>query len=96
MDPTTRAQHSRTGLRQGSDLTDASGDALSPFLPPACRRGRHRKWPMRKIVNAIFIALRGGCAWSMLPKRFPPSPTVYRWFAWFRDHGTWEAINRHL
>ncbi len=36
--PTTRAQHSRTGLRHGSDLTDAEWDALSPFLPPACRR----------------------------------------------------------
>ena len=51
---------------------------------------------MRELVNAIFFALRGGCAWNMLPKCFPPWPTVYRWFARFRDDGTWETINHHL
>jgi putative transposase len=51
---------------------------------------------MREIVNAIFYVLRGGIAWSLLPKDFPPAPTVYRWFARFRDDGTWERINHHL
>jgi transposase len=30
----------------------------------------------------------------MLPDSFPPPSTVYRWFARFRDNGTWETINR--
>ena len=94
--PTTRAQHSRTGLCYGSDLTDGEWDLLSSFLPPRRGRGRHRKWEMREVVNAIFYAVRGGCAWSLLPKCFPPWPTVYRWFARFRDDGTWETINHHL
>ena len=51
---------------------------------------------MREIVNAIFYILRGGVAWSLLPKDFPPSSTVYGWFARFRDDGTWETINHHL
>jgi len=55
-----------------------------------------RKWEMREIVNAIFYVLRGGIAWSLLPKDFPPWPTAYRWFARFRDDGTWERINHHL
>ena len=87
--PTTRAQHSRTGLRYGSDVTDAEWLLLSPFLPAPSPCGRHRKWEMREIVNAIFYVLRGGIAWSLLPKDFPPWPTVYRWFARFRDDGTW-------
>jgi transposase len=94
--PTTRAQHSRAGLRYGSDVTDAEWLILSPFLSPPSRCGRHRKWDMREIVNAIFYVLRGGIAWSLLPKDFPPWPTVYRWFARFRDDGTWERINHHL
>jgi transposase len=94
--PTTRAHHSRAGLRYGSDVTDAEWEVLAPFLPPPSRHGRHRKWDMREIVNAIFYALRAGCAWSLLPKCFAPWPTVYRWFARFRDDGTWEAINHHL
>ncbi|GAB0120390.1 IS5 family transposase [Acidisoma sp. 7E03] len=51
---------------------------------------------MREIVNAIFYVLRGGIAWGLLPKDFPPWSTVYRWFARFRDDGTWERINHHL
>ena len=94
--PTTRAQHSRTGLRYGSHVTDAEWLRLSPFLPAPSRCGRHRKWEMREIVNAIFYVLRGGIAWSLLPKDFPPWPTAYRWFARFRDDGTWERINHHL
>lgn len=94
--PTTRAQHSRVGLRYGSDLTDAEWLLLRRFLPPPCSCGRRRKWEMREIVNAIFYVLRGGIAWSLLPKCFPPWPTAYRWFARFRDDGTWEAINHYL
>src|SRR3954452_7521371 len=94
--PTTRAQHKRAGLRYGSDLTDAEWLLLSPLLPPPSGCGRHRKWDMREIVNAIFYVLRGGIAWSLLPRCFPPWPTVYRWFARFRDDGTWEAINHQL
>ena len=51
---------------------------------------------MREIVNAIFYVLRGSIAWSLLSKGFLPWPTAYRWFARFRDDGSWEAINhRH-
>jgi hypothetical protein len=32
--PTTLAQHSRSGLRYGSDLTDGEWTILEPFLPP--------------------------------------------------------------
>jgi transposase len=94
--PTTRAQHSRAGLRYGSDLTDAEWAILEPFLPPPCPRGRKRRWAMRCVVEAIFYVLRAGCAWDMLPDGFPPHSTVYRWFARFRDEGTWETINHHL
>ena len=94
--PTTRLQHSRAGLRYGSDLTDVEWMFLEPYLPPPRPRGRKRKWSMRRIVNAIFYTLRSGCAWEMLPDSFPPPSTVYRWFARFRDNGTWETINHHL
>jgi transposase len=94
--PTSRAQHSRAGRRYGSDLTDAERAILAAYLPAPFPRGRKRKWPMRRIVEAIFSVLRSGCAWDMLPDGFPPFSTVYRWFARFRDDGTWETINHHL
>jgi transposase len=52
--PTTGAQHSRIGLRYGSDLTDGEWHLLFPFLPPPSGCGRHCKWEMREVVNAIF------------------------------------------
>ena len=51
---------------------------------------------MREIVNAVFYVPRGGIAWNLLPKDFPRPSTVYRWFARFRDDGSWERINHHL
>jgi transposase len=94
--PTTRAQHSRAALSYGSDLTDAECAILEPFLPPPCGRERRRKWPMRRIIEAIFYVLRAGCAGEMLPGDSPPVSTVYRWFACVRDSGSWETINHHL
>ena len=94
--PTTRAQHSRTGLRYGSDLTDAEWTILDPFLPPPAKTGRNRAHSMREIVNAISYVLRGGIAWRLMPDTFPPWQTVHSWFARLRDEGTWETINHHL
>ena len=94
--PTTRRQHSRAGLRYGSDLTDAEWAILEPLLPAPATTGRKRAWPMREIVNAIFYVLRGGVPWRLIPSHFPPWRTVYRWFARLRDHRAWENINHVL
>ena len=92
----TRAEHDRDDLRYPSDLSDAEWQILAPLLPPPAETGRHRCWPMREMMNAIFFVLRGGCAWRMLPEHFPPHQTVYRWFTRFRDDGTWKSLNHHL
>ena len=94
--PKTRAEHDRDDLRYPSDVTDAEWQILAPLLPAPAKTGRHRSWPMREVMNAIFFVLRGGCAWRMLPEHFPPHQTAYRWFTRFRDDGTWEILNHHL
>ena len=94
--PETRAEHDRDDLRYPSDLTDAEWQILGPLLPPPSETGRHRSWPMREMMNAIFFVLRGGCPWRMLPAHFPPHQTVYRWFTRFRDDRTWDRLNHQL
>ena len=74
----TRVQYARAGLALPSDLTDAEWAVLEPFLPPPAFVGRPRKWPMRRIVEAILYVLRGGLPWRMLPPGFPPVSTVRR------------------
>jgi transposase len=83
----TRAQYARADLALPTDLTDAEWAVLEPFLPPPSRVGRPRKWPLRRIVEAILYLLRGGLPWRMLPPCFPPVSTVRRRFWFLYDIG---------
>lgn len=56
---TTHAHHARLGLALPSDLTDAEWAPLETFFPRPSSTGRSRKWPMRRIVEAILYLLRG-------------------------------------
>jgi len=94
--PATRRQHSRDHLRYESDVSDAEWEILAPFMPAPARTGRPRQWPMREIMNAIFYVLRGGIAWRLLPKDFPPMTTVHGWFLRFRREGLFQTINHYL
>jgi putative transposase len=93
---TTRALHARSGLALPSDLTDAEWAVMKPLLPPASHVGRPRKWPIRRIVEAILYLLRGGLPWRMLPPCFQPVSTVRHWFYLWRDNGLWLTLNHAL
>ncbi|MBC7160015.1 MAG: IS5 family transposase [Porphyrobacter sp.] len=93
---TTRALHARTGVALPTDLTDAEWAVLEPFFPPPSLVGRPRKWPMRRILEAILYLLRCGLPWRMLPPCFPPASTVRRWFDLWRDNGLWQTVNHAL
>ena len=71
-----------------SDLPDAEWALLAPLLPPARPTGWPREWPDRLIADAVFSVLRSGCAWRMLPREFPPWPTVFSRFRRWRLDGT--------
>jgi putative transposase len=71
-----------------SDLSDAEWALLAPLLPPPRSTGRPRKWPDRLVADAVFYVLRSGCAWRMLPREFPPWPTVFSRFRRWRLGGT--------
>jgi putative transposase len=79
-----------------SDVSDAEWDVISPLLPPPKSGGRPRTTSLRDVANAIFYVIRGGCAWRMLPKDFPPYQTVYDYFRTWRNDGTWEKIHDTL
>jgi transposase len=86
---TTRAHHARAGLALPSDLTDAEWAVLEPFFPSSSHVGRPRKWPMRRIVEAILYLLRGGCRGGCCRRAFSAVSTVRRWFYQWRDNGLW-------
>ncbi len=79
-----------------SDLSDAEWLILEPMLPPEKLGGRHRKYPLREIINAIQYVLRGGAAWRMIPHDLPHWRTAYEYFRAWKNDGTWLRIHDAL
>src|SRR3712207_4158237 len=71
------------GRRYPTDLTDEEWERTSPLLPKPSKRGRPPGVDLREVMNAIRYLARTGCGWRLLPKDFPPWPTVSWWFRRF-------------
>ena len=63
-----------------TDLTEAQWALVDSIIPEGKPGGRPRSIDVRAVVNAIFYLLRTGCQWRLLPREFPPWPTVYYYF----------------
>src|SRR5215831_16029121 len=81
------------GAPYSTDLTDREWAVLRPLLPPAKPGGRPRSSDVRQILNAIFFVVRSGCPWRLLPRDFPPWPTVDDSFRKGHNAGVWEPLN---
>ena len=92
----TRAQHMRKTERYPSDLTAQEWAVVCPLLPGPNHLGRPRQVELRRIWNAVQYIAAAGCAWSLLPKDFPPVSTVRYYFYRWRDDGLLAEINRKL
>jgi transposase len=96
LDDTARREFSRLAPRYASDLTDREWALIALFLPSPRPLGRPRTTDLREVVNAILYMAATGCQWRMLPKDFPPTSTVQRYFYDWRDSGLWRKISNHL
>jgi transposase len=92
----TRAQYNRTTARYPSDLTAEEWAVVCPLLPGPNHLGRPRTVDLRQVWNAIQYIAASGCAWSLLPRDFPPVSTVRYYFYCWRDDGLLAEINRAL
>ena len=79
-----------------SDVTDEQWAILGPLIPPARPGGRPRKVAIREVINAILYRNREGCTWRALPHDFPAWKTVYNYFEWWSQDGTWKEIHDTL
>ena len=79
--------------RYPTDLTDEEWAQVQPFLPGAAKQGRPVETDLREVLNAIRYLARSGGGWRMLPKDFPPWPTVYWWFRRFVRRFMFQTIH---
>ena len=81
-----------------TDLTDAQWQRIAPLFPKPRPdgRGRPRKVPYRRIVDAVLYLLRTGCAWRLLPHDFPKWKTVFTYFRLWRKNGLWVRLHDRL
>lgn len=79
-----------------TDLTDSQWNHIKDFFPLPKPTGRPREVEFRQIVNAILFLLFTGCQWRFIPKDYRPWPTVYHYFAKWKNDGTWYRIHETL
>jgi len=83
-----------------SDLTDAQWAKLEVLLRESEGKhhagGRPRKYPLRRVTDAVLYVAKTGCQWRQLPVNFPPWQTVYQQFRAWRLQGRWERVTQSL
>ncbi len=92
----TRRQHDRKTTRYSSDTTSEEWSIIGALLPGRNHLGRPREVELRDVWDAIQYIAAAGCAWSLLPKDFPPVSTVRYYFYGWRNNGLLAEVNRAL
>jgi len=82
-------------MRYPTDLSDKEWETIERFFQYG-KYGNRSVHPKRELVNAVRYLIKTGCQWRMLPKDFPPWPTVHSFYWRCRKSKTWERINREL
>ena len=86
-------------MSYSTNLTDALGEILSPFLYqilPQKKITRPPNWTQREILNGILYQLKNGCNWADIPKDLPPYSTVYWYYKQWRSQGAIGKLMRVL
>jgi len=80
-----------------TDLTDEEWNRIKSLVPAPKsgkgKRGRPVTIDRRSLLNAIFYAVRSGCAWRLLPNDFGPWQTIYGYFRRWSQDWTWQFMH---
>ena len=91
--PATRgrmAEIEKKTKRYPTDLTDEEWARIEPFLPGAAKSRRPARTDLREVLKRDPIS---GPLGRVLPKDFPPWPTVYWWFRRFVRRFLFQTIH---
>ena len=79
-------------------IDDALWAALAPLLTPRPPRPKGGRPPAddRDCLEGILYVLRSGCAWHLLPGRYPSYPTCWRRLRDWTAQGVWPRLQEVL
>lgn len=77
-------------------ITDAQWDSIRCLIEQTVGfSDKKMKYSMREVLNAAMYKTKVGCAWSKLPKSFPPPQVVRFHFLKWMDKNVWHLILEH-
>ena len=82
-----------------TDLTDDEWKYIKALVPrPKSGKGKRGRPALerRSLVNAIFYAVRSGCAWRLLPSDYGPWQTIYGYYRRWSQDWTWTFVHDTL
>ena len=71
--------------KYASDITREKFEEILPLLQGVRRRTKPVTVDLYDVFCAVLYLLRTGCQWRFLPSDFPKWPTVYSYFAKWRE-----------
>lgn len=78
--------------KYSTDLSPAEWQRIEKLLEVK----RRSKWPLQRIVEAIFYVTKNGCVWRDLPLDFPAWQTVYWYFQKWVKNDVFELISAEM
>lgn len=79
-----------------SDVADEEWAFVAPYLTLYSESAPQRRYPLRRVFDALRYLTRTGCGWRYLPHDLPPWETVYQQWTRWRDNRCFESMSADL
>ena len=73
-------------------ISDKSWEKIMPLLPPDSPGNVQSKMDKRKVMEAIFYAMRAKCEWEGIPRNIGIGSVVYEHFLEWRKTGVFDRM----
>jgi transposase len=77
---------------EGYEISDELWEKIMPLLPPDPPGNARSKMDKRRVMEAIFYAMRAGCEWENIPRNIGVGRIVHEYFLEWRKTGVFDRM----
>lgn len=85
-----------SGTGYTTDVSDEEWAFVAPYLSLMKEDAAQRKYPLRRLFDALRWVVHTGCPWRMIPHEFPPWTAVHQQGQRWIKAGCFEAMTHDL